>query len=130
MKNFNFFIQYILFKILKGTLMIFPEKTRFKIAESLSILSYKLLKSRRITTLINLKHVFPDKSLSELEEIAKNSYKAIGKAFVGTLWLDKYVNKKGNFIVDDPKMVDVMKNNTPLTAANMHFGNMEGLLNS
>ncbi len=25
-------------------------------------------------------------------------------------------------------MVDVMKNNTPLTAANMHFGNMEGLL--
>ena len=128
MKNFNFFIQYILFKILKGTLMIFPEKTRFKIAESLSILSYKLLKSRRITTLINLKHVFPDKSLSELEEIAKNSYKAIGKAFVGTLWLDKYVNKKGNFIVDDPKMVDVMKNNTPLTTANMHFGNMEGLL--
>lgn len=128
MKQINFFIQYILFKILKEIVMLFPEKTRFKIAESLSILAYKLLKSRRITALINLKHVFPDKSLEELENIAKESYKTIGKAFLGTLWLEKYVNKKGNFIIDNPKMIDVMKSSVPLTAANMHFGNMEGLL--
>lgn len=128
MKNFNFFIQYILFKILKGILMIFPEKSRFRFAEKIAVLSYKILKSRRVTTLLNLKQVFPEKNLDELKKLAIESYKTIGKAFVGTLWLDKYVNKEGNFKIANPEMIDVISKNSPVTVANMHFGNMEGLL--
>lgn len=128
MKNLTFFIQYILFKILKGILMIFPEKSRFRFAEKLSVLSYKLLKSRRITTLLNLKLAFPEKSLEELEKIAIESYKTIGKAFIGTLWLEKYVNKEGNFKLANPEMIEVLAKNQPFASANMHFGNMEGLL--
>lgn len=128
MKKFIFFIQYILFKILKVFILIFPEKIRFIFAEKLSVLAYKLLKSRRITSLINLKFVFPEKSLEELEKIAIESYKNIGKAFIGTLWLEKYVKKEKNFKIANPEMMSVLKETSPATFANMHFGNMEGLL--
>ncbi|NME36497.1 MULTISPECIES: lysophospholipid acyltransferase family protein [Fusobacterium] len=128
MKKFIFFIQYILFKFLKTFLLIFPEKIRFIFAEKLSVLAYKLLKSRRVTSLINLKFVFPEKSLEELEKIAIESYKNIGKAFIGTLWLDKYVKKEKNFKIANPEMMPILKESSPATFANMHFGNMEGLL--
>ncbi len=128
MKKINNYIQYLLFRIVALILIFLPEKGRFYISETLGVLAYKLLKRRRITTLLNLKLVFPNKSKKELEEIAIKAYKNMGKAFVGTIWLDRYMAKEKNFHMNNKEGLLKLIEEGPFVLANMHFGNMEGIM--
>lgn len=127
MKSLVYLSQYFVFRAFKGFIMLFPEKTRFKIGENVGVLGYKLIKSRRITTLANLKLAFPEKTVEARHKIAINSYKTMGKAFLGTLWLDEYMKDNDNFKIHNIEIIDEALKKGPVIFATMHLGNMESL---
>lgn len=127
MKSLIYLSQYFAFRVFKGFIMLFPEKTRFKIGESIGVLGYKLIKSRRITTLANLKLAFPEKTTEERHKIAIDSYKTMAKAFLGALWLDEYMKNDDNFKIHNIEVLDRALKKGPVVFATMHLGNMESL---
>lgn len=128
MKDLIYKIQYRIFKIFRSFLLMFSEKTRFSIGEKVAVLGYFLIKSRRITTIANLSSAFPEKSKKEIKRIAKESYKTMGKAFLGTIWLEEYMKNDDNFCVHGMEIVEKYCTQGPVVFATMHFGNMESML--
>ena len=128
MKNLIYKIQYGIFRMFRGFLLMLPEKARFSAGEKVAVLGYHLIKSRRITTLANLSHAFPEKSEKEIKKIAVNSYKTMGKAFLGTIWLEEYMKNDDNFHVHGMEIVERHCSEGPVVFATMHFGNMESML--
>ena len=120
-------IQYLIFKIFRYILLLFPEKTRFKFAEKLGIIGYYLIKKRRLIALANLKLAFPDKTYEERKKIAKESYKIMAKAFISTLWFEDYL--KTNVELEDfDRVSSVKENGNGIVVALIHMGNMEASL--
>lgn len=116
--------QYIIFKIFRYILLLFPEKIRFKFAEKLGIIGYYLIKKRRLIALANLKLAFPDKSFKERKKIAKESYKIMSKAFLSTLWFEDYL--KTNVQLEDfNRLVSIKEKGNGIVVALIHMGNME-----
>ena len=98
-----YYIQYIVARFFIFILLLFPERLRFKFGDFLGTVAYKLIKSRRLTALINLKMAFPEKSEEEIEKIAKKSFKIMIKAFLCSLWFEKYLNKPKNIKIINTK---------------------------
>lgn len=128
MKKLIYKIQYGVFRGFRALLLALPENTRFAVGEKIALLGYYLIKSRRITTLANIEYAMPDKTLKERKRIAKESYKVMGKAFLGTIWLEEYMKNDKNFHIHDLEMVDEYYSKGPVVFATMHFGNMEAML--
>ncbi|MEG1582391.1 MAG: lysophospholipid acyltransferase family protein [Cetobacterium sp.] len=120
-------LQYIVFKFFRWLLLLFPEKTRFKFAEMLAILGYKLIKKRRLIALANLELAFPEKTENERKRIAVESYKIMSKAFLSTLWFDDYL-KNSVSIEDLDKIEKIKERGQGLAVALIHMGNMEANL--
>lgn len=120
-------IQYLIFKIFRYILLLFPEKTRFKFAEKLGIIGYYLIKKRREIALANLKLAFPDKTDNERKRIAKESYKIMSKAFISTLWFEEYL--KTNIELEDfDRFSSIKEKGNGIVVALIHMGNMEASL--
>lgn len=120
-------IQYLIFKIFRYILLLFPEKTRFKFAEKLGIIGYYLIKKRREIALANLKLAFPDKTDNERKRIAKESYKIMSKAFISTLWFEEYL--KTNVELEDfDRFSSIKEKGNGIVVALIHMGNMEASL--
>ncbi|MEG3013963.1 MAG: lysophospholipid acyltransferase family protein [Cetobacterium sp.] len=120
-------LQYIVFKFFSWLLLLFPEKTRFKFAEMLAILGYKLIKKRRLIALANLELAFPEKTENERKRIAVESYKIMSKAFLSTLWFDDYL-KNSVSIEELDKIEKIKERGQGLAVALIHMGNMEANL--
>ncbi|MGL4988009.1 MAG: lysophospholipid acyltransferase family protein [Cetobacterium sp.] len=120
-------LQYLIFKVIRRILLLFPEKTRFKFAEKLGVLGYYLIKKRRMIALANLKLAFPDKSYIERKKIAIESYKILSKAFISTLWFQDYLKTNVN-IEDFESLVQLKEKRKGLAVALIHMGNMEANL--
>jgi len=121
-----YFIQYIVARFFIFLLLLLPEKLRFKFGDFLGNLTYKLIKSRRMTALMNLKMAFPEKSDEEIEKIARKSFRIMIKAFLCSLWFDKYLkNPKNIKIINQESMLNACKKDKGVMAATMHMGNME-----
>ena len=121
-----YYIQYIVARFFIFLLLLFPEKLRFKFGDFLGTVAYKLIKSRRLTALINLRMAFPEKSEEEIEKIAKKSFKIMIKAFLCSLWFEKYLtNPKNIKIINQESMENAYKKGRGVMAATMHMGNME-----
>lgn len=128
MKKLIYKLQYLIFRIFRSFLLTLPEKSRFAVGEKVAVLGYHLIKSRRITTHANLKMAFPEKDEEEIKKIAIESYKTMGKAFLGTIWLDEYVKNENNFTAQGLEIVEKYCAKGPVVFATMHFGNMEAML--
>lgn len=121
-----YYIQYIVARFFIFLLLLFPERLRFKFGDFLGNLTYKLIKSRRMTALMNLKMAFPEKSDEEIEKIARKSFRIMIKAFLCSLWFDKYLkNPKNIKIINQESMLNACKKDKGVMAATMHMGNME-----
>ncbi|MGL5355294.1 MAG: lysophospholipid acyltransferase family protein [Cetobacterium sp.] len=120
-------IQFLIFKIIRHILLLFPEKTRFKFAENLGVLGYYLITKRRLIALANLKLAFPDKLYVERKKIAIESYKIMAKGFISSLWFEDYL--RNNVKLEDfEKLVSLKEKNNGLAIALIHMGNMEANL--
>ncbi len=123
--KFEFFITMVLLKIL----MLFPESSRFKFAEFLAVVGYKLVKKRRLIALANLKLAFPEKTDKQREKIALNSYKIMSKAFLSSMWFKEYLGKEGNVkLIGMEEVEKLYSEGRGLMIATMHMGNMEASL--
>lgn len=120
-------LQYLIFQFFRKILLVLPEKARFKFAEGLAWLGYKLIKKRRVIALANLKLAFPEKTEEEREKIAKKSYEVMAKAFLSTLWYDKYL-KESVTLKDFDKIKKIKERGKGLAVALLHLGNMEASL--
>lgn len=120
-------IQYIIFKIFRSILLLLPEKSRFKIAEMIGALGYRIIKKRRVIALANLKLAFPEKSEKERERIAKESYKILSKSFISSLWFEDYLEKNVK-LVDFQRVIRAKDRGNGVAIALIHMGNMEATL--
>ena len=128
MKDLSYKIQYGIFRIFRAGLLLFPENIRFKIGEKVAVLGYYLIRSRRITTLANIQYAMPDKTKKERKRIALEAYKTMGRAFLGTIWLEQYTKNDSNFHAHNIELVERVCAEGPAVFATMHFGNMESML--
>lgn len=130
-RNINFFkrgiyyIQFLIIRFLEKIFMLLPEKTRFKIGESVAVLAFKLVGEVRNITILNLKLAFPEKTNEEIKRLGIESCKTMSRAFFVNMWLDKYLENDDNFKIADEDLLNEAIKNGPVVFGAMHFGNME-----
>lgn len=108
-------------------MLLLPEKLRFKFGDFLGNLTYKLIKSRRMTALMNLKMAFPEKNNEEIEKIARKSFRIMIKAFLCSLWFDKYLkNPKNIKIINQESIEEAYKKGRGVMAVTITWAIWEG----
>lgn len=128
-KDLKYKVEYLAILGFIKTLMLFPEKARYKFAEKIGILGYHLIKSRRMIALANLRLAFPNKTQEELVSIAKKNYKVLTKAYFSSLWIMDYIFDEDKVKVDNYHILDeAVAENKGLIIATMHMGNLEASL--
>ena len=89
---------------IKNILSFFPLKTRYSFFENLGLLAYYLIKKRRVLTIDNIKHAFPEKTDKEVIRIAKESYKTMGKMVMTSIYLDD-ITSNGPTVVENEELI-------------------------
>lgn len=92
-------LEYKFTILFLNSIMKKPERKRFKIAENLGLIAYRLLKHRKKIAIANVKLAFPDMPMNDILKIVKKSYVIMAKAFVSSLWIDEYTAKEGNVTI-------------------------------
>ena len=112
--------------LIKKLLSIFSLKTRYRIFEGFGIAAYYLIKKRRMLAIDNIKNAFPEKNKKEVERIAKESYKTMGKMIMTSIFLEE-ITKDGNTIVENEEfMRQVCENNEKaVLIVSLHLGGFE-----
>lgn len=119
-------MQYWIVMILRFIVLLFPEKMRFKFAEFLGWVGYKVVKKRRLTALANLKLAFPEKTEAEREAIALESYKIMLKAFACSLWFKQYLKDPNKIKAENMEIFQkAYAKEKGVIVALLHMGNME-----
>jgi len=122
-------LEYYLVISFVKLLMMFSEKTRYKIAEKIGIVGYHLIKKRRMIALANLKLAFPEKTDEERIELAKKNYKVLTKAYLSSLWIMDFIFDETKVNVENYHILDeAVAENKGLIIAGMHMGNIEASL--
>ena len=84
MKKFIFYVEYLALKTLVLFLGILPWKVALKIGESVGIFLTFVLAKRFKRSVYDIQRAFPDKSKEEATEIAKESWRNIGRILAET----------------------------------------------
>ena len=111
---------------LRKILSLLPIKARYKFFEGLGIISYYLIKKRRLLTIDNISHAFPEKSKEEVIKIAKESYKTMGKMVMTSIFLEE-ITLKGNSYVEDNSIIENIckKTENAIVMISLHLGGFE-----
>ena len=118
-------IEVAMIKGVKRSLEIFPLMFRFKFAEFLGILTYYVIKKRRVLTYENLKTAFPEKTMKELRKIAKESYKNVAKNTFIPLFLMELIEKKAIEIDNLELAKELYNRKKGLILTTLHMGGFE-----
>jgi KDO2-lipid IV(A) lauroyltransferase len=121
----KFKIEVAMIKGIKKILEFFPLMSRFKFAEFLGMLTYYIIKKRRILTYENLKIAFPEKSMKELRKIAKKSYKTVAKNTFIPLFLTELIEKKAIEIENAELAEELYDKGKGLILTTLHMGGFE-----
>lgn len=119
-------IQGFLVIGIRKILSFIPLKMRYKFFENLGLLAYYLIKKRRELTIDNIKNAFPEKSEKEVIEIAKGSYKTMGKMIMTSIYLEE-ITKNGNTVVENEElMVEACsRSEKAVIIVSLHLGGFE-----
>lgn len=121
-------IVYFLFLLLRLLHLIFGRGFAIWIGKLLGKLIKNLSKKRYNITVDNLKHAFPEKSDSEIFDIAEKSYENLGISFSEIVMMDMIPKDKFQNILKIENMELIHKNNDKgngLIMMSAHFGNWE-----
>jgi len=123
-------IQYFFIKIFINLLLMMPEKFRYKIAEVFGLLTFHLIKKRRVVTMANMKLAFPEKSEKELYELAKKNFKVSFKGFIASLWLKDFIDNEEKLASKEMREVfrETLEEGNGVVSALLHMGIIEGNL--
>jgi KDO2-lipid IV(A) lauroyltransferase len=86
-------VEYLLILWVKWGLRVLPVKLRFKFLEFLGVVTYYVIKKRRLITNKNLNIAFPGKSEKEIKKLAIESYKSTAKNTIIPLFLAELISK-------------------------------------
>jgi len=126
LKSLRYGLEYGAFVVFKFIILLFPQKTRFRFAESLGGLAYRLIGARRRIALANLKLAFPELSDAQREKIAKDSYGVLARGFLCSLWFREYVNTPGNIRIHNGETAEaVYGRGKGVVGITMHTGILE-----
>ena len=119
-------IQGFLVIGIRKILSFIPLKMRYKFFENLGLLAYYLIKKRRELTIDNIKNAFPEKSEKEVIEIAKGSYKTMGKMIMTSIYLEE-ITKNGNTIVENEELMleACSRSEKAVIIVSLHLGGFE-----
>ena len=119
-------IQGFLVIGIRKILSFFPLKKRYKFFENLGLLGYYLIKKRRELTIDNIKNAFPEKSEKEVIEIAKGSYKTMGKMIMTSIYLEE-ITKNGNTVVENEELMleACSRSEKAVIIVSLHLGGFE-----
>ena len=111
---------------IRKILSFIPLKMRYKFFENLGLLAYYLIKKRRELTIDNIKNAFPEKSEKEVIEIAKGSYKTMGKMIMTSIYLEE-ITKNGNTIVENEELMleACSRSEKAVIIVSLHLGGFE-----
>ena len=112
--------------LIKKILSIFSLKTRYRIFEGFGIAAYYLIKKRRLLTIDNIKNAFPEKNDKDIEKIAKESYKTMGKMIMTSIFLEE-ITRDGNTVVENEELMrQACENNEKaVLIVSLHLGGFE-----
>jgi len=121
-------LEFYLTVVLTGFFRILPAKWATSLGMGIGAFAYKRLKIRREVALDNLKLAFPDKSLTELDELALSSYRhwgGVGAEYArltrfNRRYYEKYIKLEGKDVLD--AAVQGGKGGLVISG---HFGNWE-----
>lgn len=109
----------------RKTLSLFPLKLRYKFFENMGIMAFYLIKKRRELTIGNIKRAFPEKNEKEIMDIAKESYRTMGKMIMTSIYL-KEITSNGNTVVENEElMIKACENEKAVIIVSLHFGGFE-----
>ena len=111
---------------IKKILSFFPLKVRYSFFENLGLLGYYLIKKRRVLTIDNIKHAFPEKTDKEVIRIAKESYKTMGKMVMTSIYLED-ITTNGHTIVENEELIlkACEDNEKAVIIVSLHLGGFE-----
>ena len=119
-------LEFILMKFISKTINFFPESFRYSFAGNLGKLGYFLIKKRRKITIKNIQLAFPEKNISEVKKIAKDSYVIMSKVFLSSFWLPETITKPGKIKFENIEILDkAYSEGKGVILATMHMGNFE-----
>lgn len=113
---------------IKKILSILPINMRYVIFENIGMMGYFFIKKRRKITINNIKNAFPEKSEKEIINIAKESYKNIGRMIMVSMYLDEITtNKKYNISIENEDIFKNVHNNSEksILLVSLHLGGFE-----
>ena len=111
---------------IKNILSFFPLKTRYSFFENLGLLAYYLIKKRRVLTIDNIKHAFPEKTDKEVIRIAKESYKTMGKMVMTSIYLDDITSNGPTVVENEELILKACENNEKaVIIVSLHLGGFE-----
>jgi len=112
--------------LLKKALSIFSLKMRYKIFESFGVIAYYAIKKRRLLAINNIKNAFPEKDGKEVQKIAKESYKTMGKMIMTSIFLEE-ITQNGNTVVENDKLMRKAceNNEKAVLIVSLHLGGFE-----
>lgn len=125
----RFTIEFIFLMIFNLILFILPWAITWRLGRGLGWLSYKLLTKRKTTVVRNIRRAYPDKSVSEIEDMVKGCYQHWGEGFISTLKLWMISRRKVESLVDAPGLEDFVMDHIarkdPILYFTGHFGSWE-----
>ena len=112
--------------LLKKALSIFSLKMRYKIFESFGVIAYYAIKKRRLLAINNIKNAFPEKDGKEVQKIAKESYKTMGKMIMTSIFLEE-ITQNGNTVVENEELMRKAceNNEKAVLIVSLHLGGFE-----
>lgn len=125
---FKFKLEMFFIKSATWLLLKTPESFRYKFGDFLGLLSYKLIKKRRIVTLNNIRNAFPEKSEDEVEKIAVKSYQTMVKTFMMSLWIPDTCRDDKKVKYENYEVFEEAKNQgRGVIIASLHMGCFEAV---
>ena len=111
---------------IKKILSFFPLKVRYSFFENLGLLGYYLIKKRRVLTIDNIKHAFPEKTDKEVIRIAKESYKTMGKMVMTSIFLED-ITTNGHTVIENEELIlkACEDNEKAVIIVSLHVGGFE-----
>ena len=121
-------LEYILFRLTAGILALLPLEIVQRLGGLLGELVYSPFGYRRRVTLDNLRHAFPERSMTELDVIARGAFRNVGIAFFELLWLPRMSEQRLSQLMhfEHPESVrEVYSRGMGVLLLTAHFGNWE-----
>lgn len=121
-------VEYWLMAVMAIFVRLMPWATSLRIGDWVGTLTFRVLKVRRRVTMDNLRHAFPEKDPTELEQIAHRAYQNFVKMTIEYIRFPDLTPQKVLELVHfpDPSLLEWARSNGKgVVLVGGHFGNWE-----